>query len=339
MLLLQPLDLDQRLVLGLLRHAGGFDLLAQLARDRGLRTALAELLLDGTQLLAQEVLALLLVHPGLGFGLDLLAQVEHVQPLLDHDAQASQSWHRIEDFQQLLPLIGRELGREGDQVGQPARFFDPAHHRQHFFRHVGQHADVALDLLHDRGHGRFRLGRGIDRIVMPDDACDEIRLLLDELGDDATSEALQHDVATPAGTELRDLGDDADAAQLVLLRLRFRIGNPLWLAVDVGLNGLGNGVGQQRSQLPVVRGAIGRVRAELGWNRAFRQDEHEPVIAAGGTLDDACRLLILDRKRNRHVREQERLVDDEYRQQHGRRFATRRLLGASPASRPRLRGG
>ena len=99
-LLLQPLDLDQRLGLDLLRHAGGFDLLAQLAGHRCLVPALAQLLLDGADLLAQEVLALLLVHPGLRLGLDLLAQVEHVQPLLDDDAQAAQPLDRIEDLEQ-----------------------------------------------------------------------------------------------------------------------------------------------------------------------------------------------------------------------------------------------
>ena len=78
MLLLQPLDLDQRLRLDLLRHAGGFDLLAQLAGQRLFGAGLAQLLLDGAELLAQEVLALLLVHAGLRFGLDLLPQIEHV---------------------------------------------------------------------------------------------------------------------------------------------------------------------------------------------------------------------------------------------------------------------
>ena len=163
-----------------------------------LGAGLAQLLLDGAQLLAQVVLALLLVHPGLRFGLDLLAQVEHVEPLLDQHAQAAQALDRIEDLQQLLALVGRELGREGDQVGQPARLFDAAHHRQHLFRHVRKHADVVLDLLHHRGHRRFRFGGRIDRVVLPDDARDEIRILLHQLGDDAAGEPLQDDMAAAA---------------------------------------------------------------------------------------------------------------------------------------------
>ena len=77
-----------------------------------------------------------------------------------------------------LALVGGELRREGDQVGQPARLFDPAHHRQHLFRHVGKHADVALDLLDHRGHRRFGFGGRIDRVIVADDARDEIRILL-----------------------------------------------------------------------------------------------------------------------------------------------------------------
>ena len=76
------------------------------AADRLLRAALAQLLLDRAHLLAQVVLALLLVHPGLRFGLDLLAQVEHIEPPLDHHAEAAQPLDRIEVFQQFLPLLG-----------------------------------------------------------------------------------------------------------------------------------------------------------------------------------------------------------------------------------------
>ena len=55
---LEPLQLLQRLLLGLLRHAGLLDRLAQLG-DLGLAVlALAKLLLNLAELLAQDVLAL-----------------------------------------------------------------------------------------------------------------------------------------------------------------------------------------------------------------------------------------------------------------------------------------
>ena len=247
--------------------------------------------------------------------------------------------HRIEDLQQLLPLLGRELGREGDQVGQPARLLDAAHHRQHFFRHVRKHADVVLDLLQHGRHRRFGLGRGIDRIVVPDDARDDIGFLLHELVDDAAGNALQDDVAATTGPELPDLGDDTDAAQLVLLRFGLRIGDPLWVPFAVRLNCLRDGVGQQRPQLPLVGTTVRGKRAQFRRNRAFCEDEDEPIVATGGPLDDARRLLIFYWERNRHMGQQECLVNDEHWQHHRGWFATRALFGPSPTGSPGLGRG
>ena len=63
-------------VLDLLRHAGRLDLLAQLVDLGLLRVVLAQLALDGLQLLAEDVLALGLVHLGLDLGLDLALELE-----------------------------------------------------------------------------------------------------------------------------------------------------------------------------------------------------------------------------------------------------------------------
>ena len=71
-----PVDLLDRPGLDLVRHAGGFDLLAQLVDLGLLRVVLAELALDGLELLAQDVLALGLVHLGLDLGLDPALELE-----------------------------------------------------------------------------------------------------------------------------------------------------------------------------------------------------------------------------------------------------------------------
>ena len=71
------------------------DPLAQLARSRPARVALAELLLDRLQLLAQEVLALALLHLGLDLRLDLRAELEDLQLAVeDHGDQRAAAARR-----------------------------------------------------------------------------------------------------------------------------------------------------------------------------------------------------------------------------------------------------
>src|SRR4051794_26418381 len=65
-----PVDLLDRPGLDLVRHAGRFDLLAKLVDLGLLGIVLAELTLDRPELLAEDVLALGLVHLRLDFGLD-----------------------------------------------------------------------------------------------------------------------------------------------------------------------------------------------------------------------------------------------------------------------------
>ena len=145
---------------------------------------------------------------------------------------------------------------------------------------------------------------------------------------------LQHDVAAAARPELRDLGDDADAAQLVFLRLGFRIGDPLRLAVDPVMGGrFADGVGQQRAQLTLFVGdAIGRAGFGFGQDRAFGQHQDVPVLATGSPLDHLGRLFVLDRKRNRHVRQEQRFIDDQDRQENVWRFPRGPFLCTSATS-------
>ncbi len=74
----QPVQLPPGLLLRFLGQAGLFQTFAQQI-DFGLfRAALAEFLLNGAQLLAQEILALLLAHLVLHVASDLAAQFEHL---------------------------------------------------------------------------------------------------------------------------------------------------------------------------------------------------------------------------------------------------------------------
>ena len=148
-------------------------------------------------------------------------------------------------------------------------------------------------------------------------------------------------MAAAARPELRNLGDDADAAQLVFLRLWFRIGDPLGLAIDPAVRGhFADGVCEQGSQLTLlVSDTIRRAGFGFGKDRAFGQDQDVPVFATRGALDDPGRFFVLDRERNRHVRQKERLIDDENRQEHVRWFPRGPFLGTTTTGGARLGRG
>ena len=76
---LQTTELPQCFLLRLFRHLGFRDLGAEFLDLYLLLVALAQLTLDGLELLAQEVLALHLLHLGLSLGLDFLAQLQHFE--------------------------------------------------------------------------------------------------------------------------------------------------------------------------------------------------------------------------------------------------------------------
>ena len=132
------------LLLDRLRHAGFGDLLAVLLGDRG--AVLAQLALDRLHLLAQDVLALLLVRAGLDVLADLLAQLQLGQALaleVDDDLQAVGDVERLERAD--LVLEGH-VGRVADRVGQRAGIADRAQERADAV--VG--AAQLEDLLDDR---------------------------------------------------------------------------------------------------------------------------------------------------------------------------------------------
>ena len=95
-------------------------------RDAGV---LAQLALDRLHLLAQEVLALLLVRAGLDVVADLLAQLELGEPLaLDLHGQLEPLGH-VERLEHLDLLLERHVGRVADRVGQRAGLGDRAQER------------------------------------------------------------------------------------------------------------------------------------------------------------------------------------------------------------------
>ena len=121
----EAVELAHRLLLDVLGHARGFDLLAQLVELALLVVAFPELLLDGLHLLAQVVLALVLLQLRLDLALDLVADLQHLQVLDQHLVQALEPGAHVERLQHLLLLRRGEAGQAGgDEVGQAARVLD-----------------------------------------------------------------------------------------------------------------------------------------------------------------------------------------------------------------------
>ena len=156
---LEPRQLAIGGLLSVLRQRQRLEPLAQLVDLGLLGVALAELGLDRLQLLAQEVLALALLHLRLDLRLDLRAELEHLelavqdrrdlaQPLLDV--------HRLEDQ---LPLLGRDRAhRRGDEVGERARVVDVRRRELQLLGQVGRQADDACELALDVAGQRLDLG-------------------------------------------------------------------------------------------------------------------------------------------------------------------------------------
>ena len=134
-----------RLLLHGLGHPGGVDLRAQLLDLLRLLVALAELLLDGLQLLAQEVLALVLADLRLHLRLDPRPELEDFQ-LLDEDPVERVHARADVELRQDLLLHRRADRRQAgrDEVGELAGIGDVRRQR---LQVVGEQRRERDDLL------------------------------------------------------------------------------------------------------------------------------------------------------------------------------------------------
>ena len=127
------------------RHARGVNLRAQLLGFLGLLVSLAQLLLDGLELLAKEVLALVLADLGLDLRLNLRPELEDLE-LLDQDpVQTVHPRAHVERRENLL-LDRRTDGGQArrDEIGELARIGDVGRER---LKIVGEQRRQRDDLL------------------------------------------------------------------------------------------------------------------------------------------------------------------------------------------------
>ena len=116
----QPADILLDFPPDFFRHLELFQLFLK-APDLFLKlVALAQLLLDGLHLLAEEILALMLVHFALGLGRDPRLDVEDLDLLGQVIVDFFEAGDRIDDFEDRLGFGDLELEVGPGQVGQPA---------------------------------------------------------------------------------------------------------------------------------------------------------------------------------------------------------------------------
>jgi hypothetical protein len=84
----------------------------------------AQFVLNGLELLAQEVLALVLVHLGLDLILDLGTQLQDLQLAVHEPGQSPQPLGDLRFFKQFLLLFGLKAHGGGDEVPKRRRVFD-----------------------------------------------------------------------------------------------------------------------------------------------------------------------------------------------------------------------
>src|SRR5581483_3393786 len=106
---LEARELALRLLPDGVRHAGLLDLLPVVARAR--RIVLAELLPDRVELLAEEVLALLLLGAGFGVLADLLPHLQLGEALALEAERALEPLHDVERLEDLDLLLEAQVGR------------------------------------------------------------------------------------------------------------------------------------------------------------------------------------------------------------------------------------
>ena len=168
---LQLLELALHLLQDRLGHLGlvrllleGGDLLRQLV-------ALAQLALDGLELLAQEELALRAVHLPLGLRRDLLLHGQDFQLLGHQLVHAAEPLHGVDGLQDLLRPFHLEVEVAGREVGQAARLLHVGGDDDDLGRdglaEVGGLLERGLDVAHQGLElqallGRLRLLDGLD---------------------------------------------------------------------------------------------------------------------------------------------------------------------------------
>jgi hypothetical protein len=185
----------------LLGHAHVLHLAPVLVGLLHARVGLAELRLDGAQLLAQVGLALAAGHLVAHLRLDLGLHRRHVELAPQQRVDLAQARQRILDLEQLLGLRRTELQIRRHEVGEPPRVVDVGGHGDDLGREVLQREQLFETQPH-RAHQRLRLDApvaAVVRRVQPARAHPQRALLLDEGVDPRLGQSLHQHLHAAVG--------------------------------------------------------------------------------------------------------------------------------------------
>ena len=197
------------------------DLLAQLGQLGLLLVAFAELLLDRLQLLAQEELALALLHLGLNLRLDLRAELDDLQLAIQDPEHVAEPLVDVRLLEQRLLLLGLEAQGRGDEMRERARLVHVRRRELELGGQVRDERDQAAELVLDAAGQRLELWRLIDHVRQLGELADEVRLVLEPALEPHAPDALDEDPQRPVGNPDHLVHDrrGADLVEVVPARL------------------------------------------------------------------------------------------------------------------------
>ena len=140
-----------------------------------------------------------LLHLGLDLGLDLRAELEHLQLAAQDRGHHAQPRLDVHGLEQLLLLLGLQAKRRGDEVGEHAGVVDVGRGQLQLVGQRGHELDHAPELvLHGAGQ-RLDLGRLDEHVGELREAADGVGILGDPLLEPDAGEPLDEDAERPVG--------------------------------------------------------------------------------------------------------------------------------------------
>ena len=189
--------------------------LAQLGDLCLLRVVLAELLLDRLQLLAEEVLALALLHLRLDLRLDLRPELEHLELATQDRRDRAQPLLDVHLLEDLLALLGPDRAeRRGDEVAERARVVDVRRSELQLFGQVRREADDPPEQALHVARQRLELGCLLEHVGERAELAEQIGVDVETVLELHALDALDEDAQRPVG-DLDHLVDERDRADVV----------------------------------------------------------------------------------------------------------------------------